>query len=96
MLVSATLQILQKGAPDADKKKPKNARRMTGKCWMAEDFPMSLTQLLPVLEVIGTANKHIARVAKFLHKYGDMSLFPVKLQVLLPSPPPSLGLQNDT
>jgi hypothetical protein len=54
---------------------------MTGKCWMAEDFPMSLTQLLPVLEVIGNANKHIARVAKFLTKYGDLSLFPVKLQV---------------
>lgn len=42
---------------------------------------MSLTQLLPVLEVIGNANKHIARVAKFLTKYGHMSLFPVKLQV---------------
>ena len=76
---------LQKpGSPDLEKKKPKVARRMTGKCWMAEDFPMSLTQLLPVLEVIGNANKHIARVAKFLHKYGDMSLFPVKLQVGLP------------
>jgi len=48
---------------------------------MAEEFPMSLTQLLPVLEVISNANKHIGRVAKFLQKYGDMSLFPVKLQV---------------
>lgn len=54
---------------------------MTGKCWMAEDFPISLTQLIPVLEVIGNANKHIARVGKFLQKYGTMSLFPVKLQV---------------
>lgn len=54
---------------------------MTGKCWMAEDFPISLTQLLPILEVVGNANKHIARVGKFLQKYGDMSLFPVKLQV---------------
>lgn len=50
---------------------------------MAEDFPISLTQLLPLLEVVGNANKHIARVGKFLHKYGDMSLFPVKLQVSL-------------
>ena len=66
---------------DGRKKKSKQARRMTGKCWMAEDFPISLTQLLPILEVVGNANKHIARVGKFLHKYGDMSLFPVKLQV---------------
>ena len=79
LIPSADLQ--KPGSPDLEKKKPKVARRMTGKCWMAEDFPMSLTQLLPVLEVIGNANKHIARVAKFLHKYGDMSLFPVKLQV---------------
>ena len=69
-----------KVSEDAGKKKAK-ARRMTGKCWMAENFPISLTQLLPILEVVGNANKHIARVGKFLHKYGDMSLFPVKLQV---------------
>ena len=66
---------------DSKKKKPKQARRLTGRCWMAEDFPMSLKQLLPILDVIGNANKHIARVGKFLQKYGDMSLFPVKLQV---------------
>lgn len=68
---------------DGKKKKPKQARRLTGKCWMAEDFPMSLKQLLPLLEVIGNANKHIARVGKFLQKYGDLSLFPVKLQARL-------------
>lgn len=75
------------GSPDCEqgeegkKKKAKQARRLTGRCWMAEDFPMSLKQLLPLLEVIGNANKHIARVGKFLQKYGDLSLFPVKLQV---------------
>ena len=75
--------IVQKGAEveESKKKKPKQARRLTGRCWMAEDFPMSLKQLLPILDVIGNANKHIARVGKFLQKYGDMSLFPVKLQV---------------
>ena len=41
---------------------------------------MSLSQLLPVLDVVGNANKHLARVGKFLQKYGDMALFPVKLQ----------------
>lgn len=44
---------------------------------------MSLRQLLPVLDIIGNANKHIARVGKFLQKYGDLDLFPVKLQVPL-------------
>ena len=42
---------------------------------------MSLRQLLPVMDVIGHANKHLARVSKFLNKYGDMELFPVKFQV---------------
>lgn len=36
-------------------------------------------------QVIGNANKHIARVAKFLTKYGELALFPVKLQAR-PSP----------
>jgi len=35
--------------------------------------------------VVGSANKHIARVAKFLTKYGELALFPVKLQA---GPPP--------
>lgn len=34
----------------ARKKKAKPPRRLTGKCWMAEGFPMTLHQLLPVLE----------------------------------------------
>ena len=37
-------------------------------CWMAEDFPMSLKQLLPLMEVVGEANKHLARIAKFMAK----------------------------
>ena len=61
----------------------RSARVLTGRCWMAENFPMSLRQLLPVLDVVGAANKHLARVGRFLQKYGDMDLFPVKLQVRL-------------
>lgn len=48
---------------------------------MAEDFPMSLQQLLPLLDVVGHANKHLSRVSKFMRKYGDMNMFPVKIQV---------------
>lgn len=64
--------------PDEVKKK---GRKISAKCWMATKFPMSLRQLLPVMDVIGHANKHLAKVTKFLRKYGDMELFPVKFQV---------------
>ena len=59
----------------------KKGRKISAKCWMAQKFPMSLRQLLPVMDVIGHANKHLGRMAKFLRKYGEMDLFPVKLQV---------------
>ena len=69
------------GARDGKGKKARQGKRLTGRCWMADKFPMSLRQLIPVLDVIGRANKYLARVGKFLQKYGDMDLFPVKLQV---------------
>ena len=71
----------QDEAIDTAEERGKAARVLTGRCWMAEGFPMSLRQLLPILDIIGTANKHLARVAKFMQKYADMELFPVKLQV---------------
>jgi hypothetical protein len=37
-------------------------RVLRAKCWMAQSFPMSLAQLLPLLDVIGNANKHMAKV----------------------------------
>lgn len=36
-------------------KDAKAARTLTGCCWMAEGFPMSLRQLLPILGIVGTA-----------------------------------------
>ena len=56
----------------------KKGRKISAKCWMAQK---SLRQLLPVMDVIGHANKHLGRMAKFLRKYGEMDLFPIKLQV---------------
>ena len=52
--VTGSWHVWQDDADDAapaKKKKPKAPRRLTGKCWMAEDFPMTLHQLLPILEV---------------------------------------------
>ncbi|GFR49347.1 hypothetical protein Agub_g11367, partial [Astrephomene gubernaculifera] len=61
----------------------KKSRKISGRCWMAEEFPIRLSQLLPVLQVVGTANKVIAKVEKFMRKYGDLDMFPVKVQVPL-------------
>ncbi|EFJ45875.1 hypothetical protein VOLCADRAFT_93717 [Volvox carteri f. nagariensis] len=55
----------------------KKSRKFTGRCWMAESFPLSLKQ------VVGTANKAFAKVARFMEKYGDLDMFPVKVQVPL-------------
>lgn len=42
---------------------------------------MSLHQLLPLLEVVGNANKHVGRVASFMQRFSDVNLFPVRVQV---------------
>jgi hypothetical protein len=44
---------------------------------------MSLAQLVPLLEVVGTANKHVARVGRFMARYAGLDLFPVRVQVPL-------------
>ena len=49
-------------AAASEAKKGKGGRKITARCWMAEEFPLSLQQLSPVLDVIGHANKHVARV----------------------------------
>jgi len=70
----------QSNGKSESKPKPK---KLSGRCWMAQDFPMSLRQLLPLLDVVGQANKHLGRVSKFMRKYGDMNMFPVKIQIPL-------------
>lgn len=74
-------QALELGPPAAAKKTPKQPRKMTAKCWMAANFPISMRQLIPILDIVAYTNKHLGRVSNFMRKYGDMDLFPVKLQV---------------
>jgi hypothetical protein len=59
------------------------AREIKGICWMAKDFPMSLRELLPLLEAVGGANKHIAAAAGFIGAYRTQNLFPVRIKVPL-------------
>jgi GPCR-chaperone len=48
--------------------RPRNAEHIIcgylvqARCWMAQDFPLSLQQLLPIMDVIGYANKYLKRV----------------------------------
>lgn len=55
-------------------------RRFSGRCWMARDCPIKLHQLTPLLDVVGNTNKYIGKIARFFEKYGQMDLFPVKMQ----------------
>ena len=48
---------------EAAKKPQPPPRKVTSRLWMAHDFPLSLHELLPVLDIIGHANKHIQKVA---------------------------------
>ncbi|RMZ56962.1 hypothetical protein APUTEX25_005024, partial [Auxenochlorella protothecoides] len=58
-------------------------REITTQCWMAKDFPLTLRQLLPLLEALGEANQHVERAAEFMHRWSDQNLFPVKVQIPL-------------
>lgn len=59
------------------------AREVNGKCWMAQHYPMTLAQLLPLLEAMGGANKHLGAVAGFIGQYKDHSMFPLRIRVPL-------------
>lgn len=60
-----------------------SGRTLRARLWMAEGFPMRLSALVPLLEVIGSANKQISKVGRFMSKYAGLDLFPVKIQVPL-------------
>ena len=68
------------------KRKAGGGRTLRARLWMARGFPMRLAQLVPLLEVVGAANRRLAKVAAFLRTHDDaalLGLFPVRLQVPL-------------
>lgn len=46
-----------------------------------QDFPLSLRQLVPLLEALGEANEHLEKAAVFMQHWSEQELFPVKVQV---------------
>lgn len=59
------------------------AREINGRCWMAKDHPMTLKELLPLMEAMGAANKHVSAAIGFIKQYHDHSMFPMKVRVPL-------------
>ena len=73
----------QPAAAAATPKAPKviKPRAFSGRCWMAEQHPLSVRALFPLLDVCAAVNKHFGKVRRFLAKWADMDACPVKLQV---------------
>jgi hypothetical protein len=61
------------------------ARKVSARCWLVRDFPISAAQLSKILDVLALANKsakHVSRVVNYWRdEHADM--FPVKIQLPL-------------
>jgi ankyrin repeat domain-containing protein 13 len=69
-----------------------NLKNSTVYCWLCKNFPLSINEVLSVLEVIKSANKSVDKLCQFLENEGIATLlpegtFPIKLEV-----PVSLGI----
>jgi hypothetical protein len=56
-------------------------QRYSSRCWLARGHPLSLAQLIPLLDVVATGNKHFAQAAAFLRRFPSDVYFPVRVQV---------------
>ena len=70
---------LRRGKP-AKEAKP---RKITARCWLAEGFPLTVDDLMPILDVMSHANKHLKKVNRFVQYWrGEHGgFFPVKVLV---------------
>lgn len=63
-----------------------NVKNNTVFCWLCYNFPIKISELLSVLEVIKSANKSLERLYEFLENEGIATLlpensFPIKIEV---------------
>jgi len=54
-------------------------RTVSAKVWMAKGLPISLDQLLPILDLIGSANGTMKKVSSFISKVSSQGCFLVKI-----------------
>eukprot|EP00899_Mesostigma_viride_P011640 jgi/Mesvir1/20477/Mv12364-RA.2 len=59
------------------------SRRIKGRFWLTQGFPLKPADLLPLMDVVEPVNRHFRKVAGFLRKNATKGLFPVKIQVPL-------------
>jgi hypothetical protein len=72
-----------KSKPPRKPLKEAKPRKITARCWLAKDFPLKVDDLLPILDVMSHANKHLKKVNTFVGYWrGEHGgFFPVKVQV---------------
>ncbi len=56
-------------------------QRYSTRCWLARGHPLALAQLIPLLDVVATGNKHFAQAAAFLRRFPSSEYFPLRVQV---------------
>lgn len=64
-------------------KKGRKARTFSSRCWLARRYPITLAQVIPLLEVVSAGNRHFAQAAAYLRQFQSDEYFPVKVQVPL-------------
>lgn len=70
-----------------------NVKNNTLYCWVCYDFPLKVTELLSILEVLKSANKSLGKLHEFLENEGIATLlpdesFPIKFEI-----PITLGIK---
>ena len=63
--------------------KDEKPRRVTARCWLAHEFPMTVDDLLPILDVMSHANKHLNKANRLIQYWraDHGGAFPVKVTV---------------
>ncbi|PSC68048.1 Ankyrin repeat domain-containing 13C [Micractinium conductrix] len=58
-------------------------RTFSSRCWLAKHYPITLAQMIPMLEVVSAGNSHFAAAAAYLRQFRSEEYFPVRVQVPL-------------
>ncbi|KAL4448118.1 hypothetical protein ABPG75_005337 [Micractinium tetrahymenae] len=73
----------QQGQQAQHSRKHKKARSFSSRCWLARRYPITLAQVIPLLEVVAAGNRHFAQAATYLRQFQSDEYFPVRVQVPL-------------
>lgn len=78
---SSGRSVFGSGGGEAKAKK-KKTQRFSSRCWLARRYPISLVEIIPLLETVAAGNRHFAQAAAYLRRFPEAEQrFPVRLQV---------------